>query len=134
MKKFLSFLFACMIIGYVNQTFAQEHTPTVIAIFQGDQASLDKAVTTNSVAFTIKNIHTDFKTNFENKAKAYLPIIALLPDNTKEKNAQKYTVVFQNNNPAMRMLNRLFIVTGIQLIEFNGSTISRDNFFAPYMK
>jgi hypothetical protein len=133
MKKYTGVLLVFILLIFFNDVSAQNKS-IAIAQFPGNQASLDTAVRTNHVSFAIKNIDDGFKGNFENKARMYVPVIVLLPAETIEKNVQWYTVVFQNNKPEMKMLNRLFIAAGIRQIEFDGATISREDFFLPYME
>jgi len=133
MKKSTLFLFTIFILGSVNMIFAQAITSDVIASFNGNQTSLDKEVLSKTVTFSLKNLDETSRANFESKAQNYSKYFMIYFPTIRESATSQVYVLTLINKSEIKMLNRLFVASNISKIEFNGTTMTREDFFKPYM-
>lgn len=134
MKKIILLSITLLITGFVNKILSQEQLSPVIAVFNGDQVSFDKEVQSTVISFTLKNQDENARADFENKAKRYATYFTVYVPSLRESTTSQAYVLILHNNTRLIMLNRLFISSNINQIEFNGVKMNREEFFQPFMK
>ncbi|MBA3707111.1 MAG: hypothetical protein H0W84_14775 [Bacteroidetes bacterium] len=132
MKKFILLLFA-LNLGTLHM-FGQNKGSTSIAVFNGDQTSLDKEINSKTVSFTIINQDENSRNNFEKNIGMYSNSFMIYYPTIRESKTSQVYILTLINKAEIKMLRRLFISSNIKEIQFDGNTMNLELFFKPYMK
>lgn len=133
MKKILLILISILAFGH-SDIFAQNTASDVVAVFSGNIAALDKEIESKTITFTLKKLDETSRTNFEDKAQKYSNYFMIYYPTVRESKTSQVYVLTLINKSEIKMLNRLFVSANINKIEFNGTKMTREEFFQPYMK
>lgn len=133
MKKLIPFLLAFTAFINLNTVFGQNNSSPIVAVFNGNQESLNKEVASKTVSFTLKNLDENSRADFENKAKTYATFFTIYYPTVRESKTSQVYVLTLLGKTQIKMLNRLFISANINQIEFDGKKMNREDFFKPYM-
>jgi hypothetical protein len=131
MKKCISLIVLVALVT-LNSAFGQGHK-SAIASFNGNRASFDKELETKTISFTLKDLDIHSRTDFENKSKTYSSFFTIYYPYVRENKSSQVYVLTLIGKTEIKMLNRLFVSANIKQVEFEGATMSREDFFQPYM-
>jgi hypothetical protein len=122
----LPLLFLFMIAG----TASAQNKTTYTAVFNYDQAALNKAVESKAVEFTVNSVNSAQAKEMEKTAKFY---VTSFDTKLEPANGNMVCKVSLKQDNQMKILYRFFVSNNIKDVVFNGEKISAESFFKQWM-